>query len=394
MATAAEDITKSFTLEDKRVDPSESFRLAVPQLNIIMPGGVPRKHILEIYGEKGVGKTTLALSAVRAAQEMSDVNVLWVDTEGKLDPELAEINGVDPSRMIYYHPPTIEHAVTAILNALRGERDNTGRVIGDYGIKLIVLDSLGGGTSATAANSEIGKKNVANRAAIWTILAEQVMVELAKANASLILVNQIRDNINDGGAGFKSFGPKTHKTGGRAIGFAVSTVLKLQNLGQYVSGPFKGKRIKCTVEFNCVGLFGRQIEYPIVTDPEPLGIDIPLQLVTLCESAKLVIKSGSWLYAPFLSPNYDSSSPNDPNYDYKTDIACPKGQGVGGLREYFTDADVQAHVLNLLAGGSIVPSGPSSLVSSASDEDDDEAGEDDDMTSAEASIAEFAESEF
>lgn len=353
-----------------------------------MPNGVPRKHIVEIYGEKGVGKTTLALSAVRAAQEQ-DVNVLWVDTEGKLDPELAEINGVDVPRMIYYHPPTIEHAVAAILKALRGERDSTGRVIGDYGIKLIVLDSLGGGTSAMSANSEIGKKNVANRAAIWTILAEQVMVELANANASMILINQIRDNINDGGGGFKSFGPKTHKTGGRAIGFAVSTVLKLQNMGQYTSGSFKGKNIKCTVEFNCVGLFNRQIEFPIITDPESLGIDIPLQLVTLCESAKLVVKSGSWLYAPFLSPNYDQ---NNPDYDYKQDIACPKGQGVGGLREYFADPDVQAHVLNLLAGGGIVPSGPSSLVSASHDDEDDEA----EITSesdAEASIAEFAESE-
>jgi RecA/RadA recombinase len=228
---------------------------------------------------------------VRDAQRRQ-CNVFWLDTEGKLDPALAEANGIDPDHGItYFEPRTIENAVTLILEALRSRE-----------FPLIVLDSLGAGTSSTSAAKEIGMSTVANRARIWTLLAEQGKYLISEANACLILTNQVREVISQGG--FSSWaGPSQKKTGGNAIGHESSIILKMARGSKIDDKARKGFKMFATIENNCLGPMNKRVQFDLITDPA-IGIDTASSLLDIALAQGLVMQSGAWFYAPFLHVDY------------------------------------------------------------------------------------------
>ena len=58
-------------------------------------GGLPRGRVVEIYGHESSGKTTIALSAVKAAMDGGG-EAAFIDAEHALDPRYAaEVMGVD-----------------------------------------------------------------------------------------------------------------------------------------------------------------------------------------------------------------------------------------------------------------------------------------------------------
>src|SRR5512143_2831654 len=72
-------------------------------------GGIPRGRIIEIYGPEASGKTTLALSVIAEAQKRGG-QCAFIDAEHALDPERAEVIGVDLDEMLMSQPDTGEQA--------------------------------------------------------------------------------------------------------------------------------------------------------------------------------------------------------------------------------------------------------------------------------------------
>ena len=58
--------------------------------------GVPLGKLVEIFGEEGVGKSSLAYRIVGYAQKLG-YDCCWIDTENSFSSQLAAINGVDKS---------------------------------------------------------------------------------------------------------------------------------------------------------------------------------------------------------------------------------------------------------------------------------------------------------
>src|SRR3990167_8774562 len=73
-------------------------------------GGLPRGRIVEIYGPEASGKTTLALSVVAEAQKNGG-QCAFVDAEHALDPQRAEVIGVDLDELLMSQPDTGEQAL-------------------------------------------------------------------------------------------------------------------------------------------------------------------------------------------------------------------------------------------------------------------------------------------
>ena len=76
-------------------------------------GGVPRGRIIEIFGQEGSGKTTIALSIIANAQKTGGV-AAFIDTENALNPAWAEKLGVDIDNLLISQPDTGEQALEIV----------------------------------------------------------------------------------------------------------------------------------------------------------------------------------------------------------------------------------------------------------------------------------------
>ena len=83
------------------------------------PGGFPRGHFTEVFGDESSGKTTLLLSACRQAQELGGIAVL-LDFEQTFHPDYASKIGVDldPKKFIVHQPKHFQQGARQIKDLL------------------------------------------------------------------------------------------------------------------------------------------------------------------------------------------------------------------------------------------------------------------------------------
>ena len=64
-----------------------------------------------IYGKKGCSKTTLLFELMKIFQAAGGI-CFWVETERAPDFDYMKLQGVDPDRVVYHSPETLEEALT------------------------------------------------------------------------------------------------------------------------------------------------------------------------------------------------------------------------------------------------------------------------------------------
>lgn len=100
---------------------------AVPPLDRLLPGGLPRGALVEVTGSRSSGRFSLALSVLAAATEAGEAAAL-VDLGDHFDPQAAAAAGADLPRLLWARPRTLKEAflsAEALLSA---------------GLPLVVLD--------------------------------------------------------------------------------------------------------------------------------------------------------------------------------------------------------------------------------------------------------------
>lgn len=77
-----------------------------PDLDAILcPGkGLPSGRLIELYGSNGVGKTTLALKIIAAAQSQGQVAAFIAGSPDRLDLRYSRERGVDNARLLLSQP--------------------------------------------------------------------------------------------------------------------------------------------------------------------------------------------------------------------------------------------------------------------------------------------------
>ncbi|MBI3209229.1 MAG: hypothetical protein HYZ37_10070 [Candidatus Solibacter usitatus] len=96
---------------------------------LIGAGGLPRGHIIEVYGPPSCGKTTLGLNWIAAAQGRG-CNAVLVDAEHSFDAAWASQAGVNSKELVLVQPENGEQ-VRPILDQL----------LRTFSVDLVVLDS-------------------------------------------------------------------------------------------------------------------------------------------------------------------------------------------------------------------------------------------------------------
>ena len=100
-------------------------------LDVVLGGGWPMNHWVEIVGEASHGKTAIALKTIAANQKINpEFTAVWVAAEN-FDAEYAQLCGVDTSRVLVVETNSMEDAFDAVIEFCESKS-----------VDMVVVDSL------------------------------------------------------------------------------------------------------------------------------------------------------------------------------------------------------------------------------------------------------------
>jgi recombination protein RecA len=199
-------------------------------LNMILSnrpdGGWPCGRIVEVFGRESIGKSTLGYVAMANAQKAGGI-ALYADIERTGNKKFMELLGVDLKSLIYTDIPEIEKLFEALqynLITIAESKAFTNKPV------MIVIDSVTAlqTTSEMESGYEFNMNVSMGKAKQLGKALKKIIPYLAKANACLYFVNQVRDNTS-------GYGESYVVPGGKAIPFYSSVRLYLEGKTKIVA---------------------------------------------------------------------------------------------------------------------------------------------------------------
>lgn len=188
------------------------------------PLGIPLGKVIEISGEEGSGKSSLAYRVVGAAQKLG-YTTAWLDAEHSFSEALAEINGCDVEDIIMPDNNISAEQFLDLIEALckteKVPMVKKGKKVLVPAPKVIVLDSV-----ASLVPKAVGESLSEQQfMGLLPRVMSQNMGKIAGAAEAngvlLIFINQIREKIG------QLFGNPETTPGGRALKHFYSLRLKV-----------------------------------------------------------------------------------------------------------------------------------------------------------------------
>ncbi len=180
----------------------------------LMGSGLPLSCIVEFFGRESLGKSTLALQCVAAAQKLGK-ECLFSDTEYQFTPEYATSLGVDCEKLDFTQFRLAEDTFDAIEEWCGTHKNG-----------LIVLDSMGGVLPREAAEKTAEGKSIGLQSRLMAAHCRKMIGLLAESGNGYIVVNHEVLNISTGAVGssggqklsyHKRFSVRLTSTFGKAI---------------------------------------------------------------------------------------------------------------------------------------------------------------------------------
>jgi len=246
-----------------------------PSLDISLGiGGIPRGRIVEIYGPESSGKTTLSLHIVANAQKAGGV-AAFVDAEHAMDPVYAKRIGVNVEDLLISQPDAGEQALEIVESLVRSDA-----------VDVIIVDSVAALTPQAEIEGEMGQSHMGLQARLMSQALRKLTSAIAKSNATVIFINQIRMKIG------VMFGNPETTTGGNALKFYSSVRIEVRRSAQIKQGDkIIGNRVKVKVVKNKVAPPFQNTEFDIMYNQ---GISYEGDLLDLGVEFGVVKKAGAW----------------------------------------------------------------------------------------------------
>lgn len=217
----------------------EVVKIPTPSLTInrITGGGFALGRHVELFGDPGVGKSTILYGTIAMSQARGNLCGV-VDPEGVFDQDWFVHQGGDLSRLLYSRPDTAEE----IIGALRIMVEK--RLAGEP-IEIVGIDSVSAMVTTEQAEKD---PRLEERMGSQARMMSRALRVLTMKNKKILFIwtNQLRSNIGFG----SQFNPHT-TSGGRALGFYATTRLEFKKTGaveedgkRAEKGELKAKKIK------------------------------------------------------------------------------------------------------------------------------------------------------
>lgn len=171
-------------------------------------GGIPRGRITEIWGDEGIGKTSVCLQLVARAQK-DGLKCLWADVEYGYEPRYAQLLGVDNSKLGLLRFEFAEPYLDTIVEEVdKGKWD------------LIILDSAGGIHSRAEAEKTSEEKTIGSQAGLVSKFCRKVVPLLAREDIALVVINHSYTDVMSG---------KLMTSGGKKLAYHKSFSVRLKS---------------------------------------------------------------------------------------------------------------------------------------------------------------------
>lgn len=238
-------------------------------------GGVPRGRVTEIYGPESSGKTTLCQHIIANAQKAGGV-CAFIDTEHALDPQYAEIIGVNTADLLVSQPDCGEDALNIAETLVRSNA-----------IDVLVLDSVAALVPRAEIEGQMGDTHVGLQARLMSQALRKLTGIIGKGRCAVIFTNQIREKIG------VMFGNPETTPGGRALKFYASLRMEIRRVAtiKASSGEALGNRTKVKVVKNKMAAPFKVAEFDIMYAE---GISRAGSILDVALEMKLLEKRGSW----------------------------------------------------------------------------------------------------
>jgi recombination protein RecA len=253
-------------------------------------GGLPRGHIVEVFGNESCGKTTLGISACKRAQELGGL-VVWADFERTFSEDYAKNLGLDLSqnKFIFIEPDNFEHGMGLIASSLAMKP------------WLVVVDSVAAMTPKAFIEGEIDDvARIGLQAQLMSRSLNYITKFIPDANTCLLFTNQLRSVIK------KSMyepGPNEETSGGKALKYYSSVRIKMRtstiehiNVISRVTGKKEKEPLNVMVK---VSIAKNKIDKPYFSGPAYIrfgeGFDNLRSIIELACNTKIIKKSKSSL---------------------------------------------------------------------------------------------------
>jgi len=263
--------------EEVQVQPVEVISTGSLSLDIATGvGGYPRGRIVEIYGPEASGKTTLALHAIAEAQKAGGV-AAFVDAEHALDPNYAQILGVDLKSLLISQPDYGEQALEIVDELVRSNV-----------VDLIVIDSVAALVPRAEIEGAMGEMQVGLQARLMSQALRKLAGSVSKSKAIVIFTNQIRMKIG------VFFGSPETTTGGLALKFYSTMRIEVRRGESIKEGKdVIGNEVHAKVVKNKVAPPFKIAKFDIIYGK---GIVRENEVLDLGVQDGFINKKGSWYY--------------------------------------------------------------------------------------------------
>lgn len=257
-------------------------------------GGVPIGAITQFVGHASTAKTVFGTHILREAQKKGYYTVI-VDTENAYSAEFAKTLGLDPDKLIYAAPPTLEASFKFIhdsINAIRSEDPNTPIVIFYDSIAVSPSEDEFFREAEDVVTEEDNKKkrsdnmDGAQRAKKTGSLLRKLNPHLRPKKVALVVVNQFRKDIS----GYRP--TNTAAAGGNALEYYLALNLKTvktDHIGpKHAPTGIRGEVINLK---NKIHVPFRECDFELMFDE---GINPYHGILPHLETDGVVERGGSW----------------------------------------------------------------------------------------------------